>query len=405
VKAFVKRKDNWTVERVEEAIGDKWEIVKFEPPLLLKTTVTCKCKDCDSLHSTRLTKFLEGRKTLTRGCPHCHKARTRSKAFSEERSAIASRFMNREENRKKWSGLLKNRWEEDYEGMVDTCVAINNGSGRSEEEKELEEWVASLGLEVEHGSIDGLCADLIIHSKKVLIEYNGLWWHCERHKDRRYHLNKTKKAKELGYRLIHVWSDQWLFRREQTKNFIMSALGCNSVSVGARKCSFKLIESPNIWKEFFESTHIQGVPNNVLAVYGAYFNGELVGACSYSRHHRRSSEIVLSRLSFKEGVSVAGALSKFTGLGLSLFKSDISTWVHLTLSDGNSYLKSGWTLQEVLSPDYAYTDGKRTFSKQSRRKRAVQTPPGMTEKEHATVDGLYRVWDCGKLKLRARFAS
>ena len=45
-----------------------------------------------------------------------------------------------------------------------------------------------------------------------------------------------------------------------------------------------------------------------------------------------------------------------------------------------------------------YLETKKVVSKQSRQKRAVGTPVEMTELEHATLDGLVRVWDCGKIR-------
>ena len=39
------------------------------------------------------------------------------------------------------------------------------------------------------------------------------------------------------------------------------------------------------------------------------------------------------------------------------------------------------------------------IGKQSRQKKRVNTPINMTEHEHALQDKLYRIYDCGKIKL------
>ena len=72
------------------------------------------------------------------------------------------------------------------------------------------------------------------------------------------------------------------------------------------------------------------------------------------------------------------------------------------MSDGESWINNGWKLEEQLRRDYFYYCPKQNklISKQSRKKSNVNTPTHMTEWEHAQKDGLIRIWDCGKLRLR-----
>ena len=69
-------------------------------------------------------------------------------------------------------------------------------------------------------------------------------------------------------------------------------------------------------------------------------------------------------------------------------------------SAGGGYERAGWVTEETLKPDYFYTDLIEVISKQSRRKSAVNTPEGLTERDHALLDGLFRVYDCGKIRYR-----
>lgn len=240
--------------------------------------------------------------------------------------------------------------------------------------------------------------DIYIPELNLGIEYNGLYHHSEKSKGRQYHLNKTNYFKELGINIIHIWEHEWRDSREQVCNFLRPKLKA-AKTVGARKCEFKIVDV-SVARDFCNKNHIQKAPNTISIAIGAYYQNNLVGVCTFSPHHRGLPEIVLSRLCFESDIIVAGALSKFSKLAYEHFKQPIYTWVHLTLSDGASYMKSGWEFVEQLPPDYFYTASNGKYvSKQSRRKRAVNTPTGMTEYEHAVQDGLYRVWDCGKLKL------
>ena len=53
---------------------------------------------------------------------------------------------------------------------------------------------------------------------------NGLFYHCVQNKPAGYHLMKTKLCSEKGYRLLHVWEDDWTDRNEETREKIARAL-------------------------------------------------------------------------------------------------------------------------------------------------------------------------------------
>ena len=61
---------------------------------------------------------------------------------------------------------------------------------------------------------------------KLAIEFNGSFWHSTKsflYKHEKidsyfgYHLNKTLKCNEKGYRLIHIWEDEWRNNSEEIK--------------------------------------------------------------------------------------------------------------------------------------------------------------------------------------------
>ena len=51
--------------------------------------------------------------------------------------------------------------------------------------------------------------DIVIPELKLAIEFNGSFWHNSDVKDRFYHYRKTQKCLQKGYRLIHIWEDEW----------------------------------------------------------------------------------------------------------------------------------------------------------------------------------------------------
>jgi hypothetical protein len=230
------------------------------------------------------------------------------------------------------------------------------------------------------------------------IEYNGLYWHSECAKeDNNYHLKKTEFFAEQGIRIIHIFEHEWRDRQSQVKSFLRSALGSNQNRVGARKCELLPVSTKEADK-FLETYHIQGAGKYREAI-GLYFNNMLLSLATFGFHHRKAGVWTLNRFASMEGWTVQGGLSRLSSEGSRRFGSLIS-WADCRWSAGNGYERAGWAVEEILRPDYFYTDFFQVFSKQSRKKELVGTPEDMTEHAHALFDGLYRVYDCGKIRYR-----
>lgn len=61
--------------------------------------------------------------------------------------------------------------------------------------------------------------DILIPEIKLGIEFNGCWYHSKRASNRpNYHLNKTIECNKKGYRLIHIWEDEWDNNKDEIKN-------------------------------------------------------------------------------------------------------------------------------------------------------------------------------------------
>lgn len=265
----------------------------------------------------------------------------------------------------------------------------------SRAELEILAWVQSLGLEAKKYRQGGHEIDIYIEDKKIGIEYNGLYWHSEVHKENDYHAKKTEYFKAQGIRLVHIFEHEWRDRQVQVKSFLRSALSMNVNRVGARKCEIRIVPTKEA-NHFLETYHIQGAGKYKEAV-GLYFDNQLLSLATFGAHHRKASIWTLSRFVTKEGWTIPGGLSRLSRAGFERFGQLIS-WSDNRWSIGNGYEKSGWLFEEKLAPDYFYTDFLEVKSKQSRKKGVVGTPVDMTEHEHALMDGLFRIYDCGKIR-------
>lgn len=293
--------------------------------------------------------------------------------------------------------------------VKNSCQSCNGCNRTSGPEIEIKEWIEGLGLKVEKykfkNRIGGSEIDIYIPELKIGIEYCGLYWHNEDSltpREEGYHHYKMVKATNDGIRLVTIFGDEWLERKDQVKNFLLSALNKNSVKIMGRKTSIDIISKDKA-HDFLDLNHIQGASSSKIA-FGLHHNEELVGVVTGDKHHRGGSEtvLVLNRLAFKDGVSVSGGSSKLLKALLDYAKlnnySAIISWSDNRWSVGNVYEKTGFVMEEELKPDYSYVFRSNRISKQSCQKKQLveKGAVGETEKEMAQSLGYARIWDCGK---------
>lgn len=284
-------------------------------------------------------------------------------------------------------------------------------AGTSKLEMEFLEWVKNFypnadKKRVNFGKIDREF-DIFIPEINLAIELNGEYWHSEAvgmHKRYRS-FEKMNLAKSIGWDLINVFCNEWINKRSQVMNLLLSKFGVYEHRVFARKCEVKEIDQKTC-DGFLEDTHIQGKVKSLVRL-GLYYNNELVAVMTGSKHHRinsRSGSLVLSRFSVASGYSIPGGASKLLSALIKIAKkfgyTKIVSWSDNRFSNGNVYKKLGFTLEEELKPDYFYLKNGAIKSKQSCQKKNLLKLGGVgkTEREMALSLRLTRVWDCGKIR-------
>ena len=120
--------------------------------------------------------------------------------------------------------------------------------------------------------------DLLIPGLKIGIEYDGILWHSEEYgKGKEYHLSKTERCRENGYSLIHIFSDEWLKKKERVKNYLLDLVSLNDIDLD--KCEYRGITKEEA-RKYFETYTVKNyisVENNI----GCLYEGEIIGVLSY----------------------------------------------------------------------------------------------------------------------------
>lgn len=275
---------------------------------------------------------------------------------------------------------------------------------QSKGERELNEYIQSLGFETKTGSYfggaDPMQADIKIPSLKIAFEYNGEYWHTENRVGKDYHLRKFNAAKNNGYKLIQIFEYEWYVLNFQVKSFIRSALGKNDRIINGRDTDVREVQLKEA-KKFLNDFHILGSPRVIKRAYGLYYKDELVALATMNKHHRNNKEDVLTRFCGKYNVTVRGGLDKLCS-AISGDYEEFFTFIDLRMSNGRGWLTNGWSLVYQSEPDYFYFDSTNYchIKKQSMSRHSTDRPLDITESQDAINRGYSKIFDCGKLKLK-----
>jgi len=295
-------------------------------------------------------------------------------------------------------------------GRVPRCKKCYPVSYEEGPQKEINDFIENLGFKTltnKRNIIPPYEIDIFIPEKNIAIEYHGLYWHSEqRLKDRdgkNYHLNKLKLAQQNNIRLIQIFEDEFLNKKEIVLNRIKHMLGIYERKIGGRQTTIKEI-SLKEKREFFNSYHIQGDDNSSIKL-GAFYKNELISVMTFGKKRvalgNKKQGFELLRFATKEGVLGQGIASKL----LHYFIENYNPESIITYSDkrwnlGNLYKQLGFEYSHTSSPNYWYVINKERkhrfgYRKQELSKRLKTFNPKLTEYENMQVNGYDRIWDCG----------
>lgn len=300
--------------------------------------------------------------------------------------------------------LLYERYNRNYI-VCTNCNPIGN-SLRSGYELELSDYLNNLGIVHDTSNRTEIKKELDIYipEKKIAIEINGLYWHNELFVDNNYHLNKTIECNKRGIRLIHIFEDEWLYKKEIVLSIIKNSLGLSERTIYGRKCSIKEVSS-KIAKDFFEKNHIQGNVNSKIRL-GLFYNDELVSLMSFSRGRifmgGKYDEWELNRYSNTLNTNVIGGADKLLQYFIKNYQPEkIVSYSDIRLFDGKMYEKIGFLKISQTKPNYWYINQDIRYHR-FRYNKSILIKEGydknLTEREIMFNRKIYRIYDCGNIR-------
>lgn len=226
----------------------------------------------------------------------------------------------------------------------------------------------------------GYRPDYQIPDSKLIIEADGLYFHSDLNKEKRYHRDKKDSYNKCGYRSLFFRSDEILTKTDIVNSVIKYHLGKLDSVIYARKCSVGKGSSKD-FREWFYRNHLMGSGSG--DVYYLTYQDDIVAALSIIK---RESVFEISRFCNKLNITVIGGFSKLLSKVISDFKpSKIISFVDYRYGTGKSLLKSGFIeTSDYLS--FKWTNFLSTFHRMKY--------PGNTGYDH----NLVKIWDCGQKK-------
>ena len=252
-----------------------------------------------------------------------------------------------------------------------------------------------------HSIISPNQLDIYIPSHKLAIEFNGLYWHSEQYIDKNYHLNKTLACEKQDIHLIHIFEDEWIYKKDIVKSRLRNILGLTQEKIFGRKCIVKEL-TPLDSKTFLDSNHLQGNTNSSVRL-GLYYNNELVSVMLFNRPRLGIGSMhdgyELSRFSNKLDTSVIGGADKLLQHFVKTYHpTQIVSYADRRWSQGGLYEKLGFNLIRKNKPNPWYIIGKTRKHRFGFRK-SILVKQGFDKEKSARQimleRGIYRIYDCG----------
>jgi hypothetical protein len=291
-------------------------------------------------------------------------------------------------------------------------------------EREVREYIISLGLKVmKHDRkilLHNKEIDIPIPDKLIGVEYNGLYYHSERvlasrHtvNVKKYHLLKTIEAEKKGVHLIHIFEDDWIYKKDIVKSRLAQVLGVSDKSYYARKCTVAILSYLET-KKFLDTYHIQGNSTASSVNLGLFDSLDQLIACMtfcklrggvIGKETAKLGEYELLR--FCSDGRVIGGASKLFSYFLKMYKpTKVISYAdrHWTSTiKSNVYDKLGFVKTSDGKPNYWYIiRGKRehrfNWRKSVLPKKLPKFNPTLTEYANMLSNGYDRIWGCGSLK-------
>ncbi|NPV13236.1 MAG: hypothetical protein HPY57_15865 [Ignavibacteria bacterium] len=256
--------------------------------------------------------------------------------------------------------------------------------------------------------LNGKELDIYLPELNLAFEFNGIYWHSELYKEYIYHKMKSDLCENNNIQLIHIWEDEWFFKKEIVKSIILNKLNKTPNNIYARKCEIKEINDNKLIRKFLMENHIQGFIGSNIKI-GLFYNNELVSLMTFGNKRinlgsgNKENNYEMLRFCNKINTNIVGGASKLFKYFITKYKPEsILTYADRSYFNGNLYKQLGFNFISKTAPGYSYYDQKLNKYNRFNFRKDILVKEGYdknkTENEIMLERGFFRVFNAGNLK-------
>lgn len=298
----------------------------------------------------------------------------------------------------------------DYE--LDDYIIINDS--QSSAEKDIIDYIKKHYkidvIERDRNVLKGKELDIYIPSKKIAIEFNGIYWHSTVFKDKYYHQQKTIDCAKQGIRLIHIFEYEWLDEKKKNKilKLIDNIISEDYTTIAARNCIIKEIGNTEC-KDFLDRFHLQESAKFSVG-YGLYNNGQLVSVMTFGKpRFNNGFDYEIIRYCTLPGTRINGGAERlFKHFIKDIKPESVITYCDISKFTGNVYTKLGFKPIQpnpITDPNYVWynvSDNQILHRYDTMKHKLVEQGLGSSEQTESEImsDLNYlQIYDSGNLRL------
>lgn len=305
-------------------------------------------------------------------------------------------------------------------------------NGISKKEISLAEFIESLGFTVERTKrnlIPGVRElDAFVPDLNIAFEFNGLYFHQEKFRKKYYHYDKSVKCYSNDVRLVHIWEDDWDFKRPLVEQYIRRVLNVSGSTVIDNNSNTNTINDilekvliNSISALSKDNTRVEKVNQSVVDSFYKDFSLECPVKASLHLGLFDVQDTLISVMSFnkvKKDYSITGFTSSFKisydclnsfNLLLDYFDSHyiynrLFAVADLALNDLIYYKNDDWVFNKFLPEDFCYIIGARRVSKDDFSLNSFNSATRDLLSDHMSIsdasllDDVQKIWDAGKIR-------
>jgi len=280
----------------------------------------------------------------------------------------------------------------DY-GKCPKCYPKNS----SFNEREIREFIESIIpnekiIYNDRKILDGKEIDILVPSKKIAIEHNGIFWHSEKAGiTKEYHSKKTNLCNNQNYEMIHIFEDEWSYNKSLVKNKLSYKLKEDTLFYN-NVCNISILEKEES-KIFIRKNDLYELKN---------FDQSL---------GIKNTEKILALITFSFSESEDLLIIKnfcVDPLYSPRYFSDIVQYMINTLNVNRIIVETDKRFfDKDFFPEFEVIDNKEeTYSyfkclSRITKNELIQcsSKENLNEEEFSNVNGWFKIWDCGKYVL------